>query len=153
MRSAPIRKGFKADVTVVQQGEVPRRGFALTQGIACYYRNLPDRRRQILTFLLPGDVLDLHIFLLQELTYSIRTLTPARLAIVDRNAAIDIVAPHSGLARLCGGSPCRKTQYRTSALSRSGDGTRRDVSPIFSVSCYGARGQSAWSQITQSGCR
>jgi CRP-like cAMP-binding protein len=44
---------FDADATVVQEDEVPSRGFVLTRGMACRYRNLPDGRRQILTFLLP----------------------------------------------------------------------------------------------------
>jgi CRP-like cAMP-binding protein len=56
------RKRFGADATVVREDEVPRRGFVLTRGMACRYRTLPDGRRQILTFLLPGDFFDLHVF-------------------------------------------------------------------------------------------
>jgi CRP-like cAMP-binding protein len=89
---------FKANAAVVQEGELPRRGFVLTHGMACRYRILPDGRRQILTFLLPGDFFDLHVFLLQQSTYSIGTLTPTRLAAIERNTVIDIVGNHPRLA-------------------------------------------------------
>ena len=88
---------FDAAATVVREDEVPRRGFVLTRGMACRYRTLPDGRRQILTFLLPGDFFDLHVFLLQQSTYSIGTLTPTRLAAIERNTVIDIVANHPRL--------------------------------------------------------
>jgi CRP-like cAMP-binding protein len=65
--------------------------------MACRYRSLPDGRRQILTFLLPGDFFDLHVFLLQQSTYSIGTLMPTRLAAIERNTVIDIVAHHPRL--------------------------------------------------------
>lgn len=89
---------FKANATVVQEGELPRRGFVLTHGMACRYRILPDGRRQILTFLLPGDFFDLHVFLLQQSTYSIGTLMPTRVAAIERNTVIDIAANHPRLA-------------------------------------------------------
>jgi CRP-like cAMP-binding protein len=88
---------FDADATVVREDEVPRRGFVLTRGMACRYRNLPDGRRQILTFLLPGDFFDLHVFLLQQSTHSIGTLMPTRLAAIERDTVIDIVANHPRL--------------------------------------------------------
>jgi CRP-like cAMP-binding protein len=88
---------FDADATVVREDEVPSRGFVLTRGMACRYRNLPDGRRQILTFLPPGDFFDLHVFLLQQSTYSIGTLTRTRLAAIERNTVIDIVANHPRL--------------------------------------------------------
>jgi CRP-like cAMP-binding protein len=90
-------KRFDADATVVREDEVPRRGFVLTRGMACRYRSLPDGRRQILTFLLPGDFFDLHVFLLQQSTHSIGTLMPTRVAAIERNTVIDIVANHPRL--------------------------------------------------------
>jgi CRP-like cAMP-binding protein len=90
-------KRFDADATVVREDEVPRRGFVLTRGMACRYRILPDGRRQILTFLLPGDFFDLHVFLLQQSTHSIGTLMPTRLAAIKRSTVIDIVANHPRL--------------------------------------------------------
>ena len=42
-------------VNLAEEGGAPRRGFAICRGLACRYRDMPDGRRQILTFL--GSVL------------------------------------------------------------------------------------------------
>ena len=43
--------------------------FVLKTGMACRYRVLQDGRRKILTFLLPGDLCDLHVFLIKEMDH------------------------------------------------------------------------------------
>jgi CRP-like cAMP-binding protein len=56
---------FAADVDVVTEGMAPRSVFVLMEGMAIRYRGLPDGGRQIMTFLIPGDMCDLHVFLLR----------------------------------------------------------------------------------------
>ena len=41
-------------VNLAEEGDAPSRGFAICRGLACRYRDMPDGRRQILTFLMPG---------------------------------------------------------------------------------------------------
>ncbi|WP_299820603.1 Crp/Fnr family transcriptional regulator [uncultured Jannaschia sp.] len=65
---------FEADRDLVAEGERPRSVFVLTSGMAFRYKLSQDGRRQILTFLLPGDICDLHVFLLKEMDHSIGTL-------------------------------------------------------------------------------
>jgi CRP-like cAMP-binding protein len=89
---------FGADATLVSEGEVPRSGFALTRGLACRYRLLPDGRRQILTFLMPGDFCDLHVFLLRTMDHSIGTIVPSRIAAIPREAVCDIAAHRPRIA-------------------------------------------------------
>ena len=50
---------FRAGVDLLNEGDPPRAAFVLTRGLACRYRGLADGRRQILTFLLPGDFFEL----------------------------------------------------------------------------------------------
>ena len=58
--SAVVRKvEVGARSTVIQQGDLPRVAHLLVQGQAYRYRLLPDGRRQITAFLVPGDVCDL----------------------------------------------------------------------------------------------
>jgi CRP-like cAMP-binding protein len=85
---------FGAGADIVSEGDAPRSAFVLTHGMACRYRLLPDGRRQILTFLIPGDVSDLRVFLLKTMDHSIRTMVPTRLAAIGRETVIDIVARH-----------------------------------------------------------
>src|SRR4051794_38904764 len=44
----------EAGTDIVLQGDVPRSAFVLTHGMAFRYRLLPDGKRQILTFMIPG---------------------------------------------------------------------------------------------------
>src|SRR5690348_3142108 len=73
---------FETDQDIVAEGQVPRSVFVLKEGMACRYRILPDGRRQIMTFLLPGDLCDLHVFLFKAMDHSIGTLTPVRIAAI-----------------------------------------------------------------------
>jgi CRP-like cAMP-binding protein len=85
---------FEADTDIAVQGDVPRSAFVLTHGIACRYRLLADGKRQILTFLIPGDVFDLHGFLLKAMDHSVGTLVPTRLAAISRTMVFDLFEHH-----------------------------------------------------------
>jgi CRP-like cAMP-binding protein len=91
---------FRAGADIVAEGDVPRTAFVLIRGMACRYRLLPDGRRQILTFLIPGDFFDLHAFLLRAMDHSIGAIVPTRLAAIERETLLDIVAhqPRLGAA-------------------------------------------------------
>lgn len=83
-----------ARVSLAEEGNAPTRGFVVTRGLACRYRNMRDGRRQILTFIIPGDFFGLHAFLRKSIDYSIITLTPTRLARIERAQLIEIVEHH-----------------------------------------------------------
>jgi CRP-like cAMP-binding protein len=85
---------FAADVDIVTEGMAPRSVFVLIEGMAIRYRWLPDGGRQIMTFLIPGDMCDLHVFLLKAMDHSIRTITPARVAPVSRDSMMDMFTRH-----------------------------------------------------------
>lgn len=80
-----------AGAVIIGEGEVPRSVFVLTEGFACRYRDMPDGRRQIMTFLLPGDLCDMHVFLIKAMDHSIAALTPVRLAAVSRDTILDLL--------------------------------------------------------------
>jgi CRP-like cAMP-binding protein len=85
---------FEADADIVRQGDVPRSAFVLTRGMAFRYRLMPDGKRQILTFMIPGDVFGLHAFLLRGMDHSIATLVPTRLATISRAKVFDLFEHH-----------------------------------------------------------
>jgi CRP-like cAMP-binding protein len=85
---------FEADQDIVAEGQVPRSVFVLKEGMACRYRILPDGRRQIMTFLLPGDLCDLHVFLFKAMDHSIGTLTPVRVAAIAQTDVLDMTVRH-----------------------------------------------------------
>ena len=85
---------FRAGANIAIEGETPRSAFVLTRGMACRFRLMPDGRRQILTILIPGDVSDLHGFLLKAMDHSVGAIGPTRVAAIGREVVIDIIANH-----------------------------------------------------------
>jgi CRP-like cAMP-binding protein len=69
-----------AHTDIAREGERARVAHAVISGWACCYKDLPDGRRQILGFLLPGDVFDLNLDSLREQDCSVSALTRVRLA-------------------------------------------------------------------------
>jgi len=81
---------FPAGVDIIGEGMVPRSVFLLKEGMAMRYRNMPDGGRQIMTFLIPGDLCDMHVFLLKEMDHSIGTITPVRVAPISRDSIMGL---------------------------------------------------------------
>jgi CRP-like cAMP-binding protein len=63
---------------IAREGENPTVIRLLVSGWACRYKDLPDGRRQIVGFFLPGDFCDLNVYILSELDHSIGALTAVR---------------------------------------------------------------------------
>src|SRR5687767_14688145 len=85
---------FPPGAVIVAEGEVPRTVFVVLHGLACRYRILENGRRQILTFMLPGDLCDLHVFILKAMDHSIGTLTQTKLAAIETERVLEIVYRH-----------------------------------------------------------
>ena len=67
-------------------------------GWACRYKALEDGRRQILSFVLPGDTCDAYIYLLSAMDHSIATLTPVSFAELDRVAFERLMSTDASVA-------------------------------------------------------
>ena len=81
---------FAANTDIVAEGMVPRSVFLLKEGMAIRYRNMADGGRQIITFLIPGDLCDMHVFLLKAMDHSIGTITPVRVAPISRESIMGL---------------------------------------------------------------
>ena len=83
---------FQADTEIIAEGVKPRSVFLLKEGLAIRYRAMPNGGRQIMTFLIPGDLCDVHVFLLRAMDHSISTITPVRIAPISRESIMDLFA-------------------------------------------------------------
>jgi CRP-like cAMP-binding protein len=54
----------------------------LLKGLACRYKILPDGERQIMAFLVPGDLCDAEIFILKEMDHAVGTIVPSTTAMI-----------------------------------------------------------------------
>jgi CRP-like cAMP-binding protein len=89
---------FKTGTNIFDEGDPPRSIFVITRGMTCRYRLLPDGRRQILTFLIPGDLSELNEYLLKGVDHSMGAIVPTRVAAIERDVVRDIILNHPRLA-------------------------------------------------------
>jgi len=66
---------------LIREGEKPNYVHLMLDGWACRYKTLPDGRRQIVAFFVPGDFCDLNVYILKQMDHSIGAIT--RLAVAD----------------------------------------------------------------------
>jgi len=77
---------FVANEDIIREGEKPEFISLVNEGWACRYKMLEDGRRQIVAFLLPGDLCDVHATILKEMDHSIAALTPVVLSEISHAA-------------------------------------------------------------------
>jgi len=95
--SSPRRVAAGEDI--IREGEAPQTVCLLLEGLGCRYKSVPDGRRQITSFQIPGDLLDLHALLLGELDYSIGALTPCKLVSAPHQRLAEVIEQHPLLGR------------------------------------------------------
>src|SRR6202166_442535 len=70
---------------IVHAGDDSPELYTLYAGWAFRFKNLPDGRRQILNFLLPGDLLGLQAAMFDAAQHGIETLTDVELCLLPRH--------------------------------------------------------------------
>src|SRR3984957_16945514 len=73
-----------AGAEIIRAGEDSPELYTLYSGWAFRFKTLPDGRRQILSFLLPGDLLGLQAAMFDAALYGIEALTEAQLCVLPR---------------------------------------------------------------------
>jgi CRP-like cAMP-binding protein len=61
-------------------------------GFACRYKILRDGSRQIMAYLVPGDICDLHVFLLDHMDHSLGTLSACQIVDFPRTVVLQMLA-------------------------------------------------------------
>jgi CRP-like cAMP-binding protein len=76
-------RSIKARRDIIREGDDPKEVFLIVRGWACRYKMLEDGRRQIVSFFLPGDLCDLHVYILKEMDHSVGAITPVSIASIS----------------------------------------------------------------------
>ncbi|CAN5305669.1 Crp/Fnr family transcriptional regulator [soil metagenome] len=87
----------KAGEDIIADGEHSASCHVVLSGLACRYKILPDGRRQIMAFLIPGDLCDAEIFVLKVMDHGVGAITPARTALVPGEAMKGLLRETSSL--------------------------------------------------------
>jgi len=67
-----------ARTRLMEEGERPQDIFLLLEGWACRLKILPNGSRQILGYLIPGDICDIHAYILEQMDHAIDLLSVGR---------------------------------------------------------------------------
>jgi CRP-like cAMP-binding protein len=87
---------------LVREGESALHINLLLSGFAYGSRVLPDGRRQIVAYLIPGDLCDLRLLVLPTATHTVSTLTAANVLVFARDALLGLIERHPRIGRaLC----------------------------------------------------
>ncbi|MDQ6433593.1 Crp/Fnr family transcriptional regulator [Mesorhizobium sp. LHD-90] len=84
--------------TIIMEGHHNAHLYTVLSGWAFRYKLLPDGKRQILNYLMPGDLAGLQGSLLGEMQHSVEALSPMRLCVFERDKLYDLYRNHTGLA-------------------------------------------------------
>ena len=83
--------------TILAEGSHSAHMYTLLSGWAFRYKSLPDGRRQILNYMLPGDLLGLQGSIIGEMEHSVEALSPVVLCVFQRDRLDELFRNHPGL--------------------------------------------------------
>jgi len=83
---------------IIHPGQEDAELYTLFSGWAFRYKSLPDGRRQILNFLLPGDLVGLQASLLNAAQHGIESLTEVELCVFSRKRVWDLFVKMPSIA-------------------------------------------------------
>lgn len=84
--------------TLLAEGSHSAHLFTVLSGWGFRYKLLDDGRRQILNYVLPGDMIGLQGSLMGEMQHSVETLSPMLLCMFERSRLMELYRDHPGLA-------------------------------------------------------
>jgi CRP-like cAMP-binding protein len=82
---------FAARRILCYEGDAPNEVFQLFDGWAFRYKVTRDGRRQILSFALPGDLIDLSLLNVERSSHAVRALTAISVCVFNRGELADFI--------------------------------------------------------------
>lgn len=95
----PRLRHVDARADLIQEGDEPENVHLILDGYACRYKMLPDGRRQIMAYLVPGDFCDLNVFILDQMDHNIGTISACQVVDIPRKSIEAITANHPQITR------------------------------------------------------
>ena len=96
--AGPLRS-YGPHEDLIREGDHSMGVPVVVSGFACRHKMLPDGRRQIIGYFLPGDMCDARVFILKRMDHTISTLAPTTIANLPREAILDITSRYPRLTR------------------------------------------------------
>ena len=93
------RRIFQTHDSLVREGSRPNRVYVILSGVAYRYRYLVNGRRQILGYLLPGDICDTQFLVLNECDHNVGVLCDTEVAVISLHAMMNVVVQFPTIER------------------------------------------------------
>ncbi len=84
---------------LIAEGDKPGAVFLLTEGWGYRYKQLEDGKRQIMAYLIPGDLCDIQMFLFQRMDHSVGLLCDSRVASIPAADVLEIMDRYPRIQR------------------------------------------------------
>jgi CRP-like cAMP-binding protein len=85
---------------IVSEGDRPTHSAVILEGLACRYKTLADGRRQITSFGISGDWMDLHSYFLGDMDHSLAAICISRVALVHHTVLRKLIDDNPRLGQL-----------------------------------------------------
>ncbi|MFW2828941.1 Crp/Fnr family transcriptional regulator [Sphingomonas sp. ID0503] len=89
----------RAGDMLIDEEEQPSQVHLLIEGWAFRHKALPDGRRQIVGYLIPGDLCDIHVFVLKRMDHALSLLSDATIGLIEADTMIGLIDEHPRIAR------------------------------------------------------
>ncbi|KMO33219.1 hypothetical protein VQ03_25260 [Methylobacterium tarhaniae] len=90
---------FRADQDILDEGATLRQVSVILDGWACCYKQIEDGRRQIIAYLIPGDMCNTPLVFPSVNNYSVRALASVRIARIDGQDILSAMERSPSIAR------------------------------------------------------
>jgi CRP-like cAMP-binding protein len=92
-------RSFGSHEDLIREGDQSSGVQVVISGFACRHKMLPDGRRQIIGYFLPGDMCDARVFILKRMDHTISTLSPTTICVLPRDAILDLTSRYPRITR------------------------------------------------------
>ena len=92
-------RAYGSHEDLIREGEHANGVAVVVSGFACRHKMLPDGRRQIIGYFLPGDMCDARVFILKKMDHTISTLAPSSISVLSRESILEITSRFPRLTR------------------------------------------------------
>lgn len=96
--AGPIRT-YGSHEDLIREGEQANGVAVVVSGFACRHKMLPDGRRQIIGYFLPGDMCDGRVVILKKMDHTVSTLAPSTISVLSRESVLEMTSQYPRLAR------------------------------------------------------
>ncbi|MBY3044220.1 Crp/Fnr family transcriptional regulator [Rhizobium leguminosarum] len=90
---------YRAKEDIILQGDRPDHVHLLASGWACRYKLVPDGGRQIMAYLIPGDLCDVQVALLDRMDHSISALSACEVYTLPLASLSDLMNKYYTISR------------------------------------------------------